>query len=82
MYFRRPYFLPCWSFVSFVFDQMSEAMHVHETGTKPAKRQNRKGKRLQIIYAPLLRVFSHVSVANKAKNERMRRLVIENVEYI
>ena len=28
------------------FDEMSEAMRVHKTGTSPAKRQNRKGKKV------------------------------------
>ena len=53
------------------FDEISEAVRVCETGTSPNERRNRKGKRSQTIYAPMLHVLSYVSLAGKAKNERV-----------
>ena len=49
---------------------MSEAVYVRKTVTSPAESQNRKEKRLQIIYAHMLCVLNCVSLAGKAKNER------------
>ena len=53
-----------------------------KTGTRPAERQNRSEKSSQIIYVPMLCVLSYVSLADRAKNERMRELAIERVDYI
>ena len=50
---------------------MSEAMCMHENGTHPTERQNRRGKKLQTIYTSMLRVFSYVSLAGRVKNERV-----------
>ena len=50
---------------------MYEELRVRETGTRSAEKQNRKGKRPQTIYGPMLRVLSYVSLACKVNNERM-----------
>ena len=50
---------------------MSEAVRVRESRTSPTERQNSKRKRLETIYAPMLRVLSYMSLAGKAKNERI-----------
>ena len=44
---------------------MSEALR--ETGTSSAEEAEQERKRSQSIYAPVLRVFSCVSLAGKAK---------------
>ena len=38
-----------------------------ETGTSSAEKAEQERKRLQSIYAPMLRVLSRVSLAGKAK---------------
>ena len=44
---------------------MSEV--VRKTGTSPAETAEQERKRAQFIYAPMLRVLSCVSLADKAK---------------
>ena len=71
MYFRRPCVSLRYCFYLSGCDEMSEAVRVRETGTRPAESQNRKGKRSQTVYAPMLRVFSFVLLTGIAKNKRV-----------
>ena len=52
-------------------NEMYVAVRVRKTGTRYAERQNRIGKKSQTIYASMLHVLSCVSLAGKAKNERV-----------
>ena len=50
--------LPCWLFVSFGFDEISEA--VFEARTSLTEKAKQERKRLQNAYTPMLRTLSCV----------------------